>query len=213
MEETQNAKVDEILSQVSNEVDLLREQKEILEKKISKLQENKKEINNINEMTIKEKEINIEFLKKLNDDLTNQINRKKAIFNDMEECTLNFLKKMENTYLSDFVVKKTNLGENSKVNETNVLDYLGAVYCYLQLINDFYENVQLKNEIKQNMDLSTLANKSIEVLDKEIKFKLSKFNYSNCFNKVKKDAKQKNAFDDVIRRLANEIVQDVNCNY
>lgn len=212
MEESQNAKTDEILSEVNNEVDILKEQKEILEKNISKLQKNKKERINQNEINIKEKEMNIEILKKLNDDLTNQINRKKTIFSDMEECTLNFLKKMENTYLSDFVVKKINLGENSKINENNVLDYLGAVYCYLQLINDFHENVQLKNEIKQNLNISALASKSIEILDKEIKFKLSKFNYKNCFNKVKKDAKQKNPFDDVIRRLANEIVKDVN-NY
>ena len=55
----------------------------------------------------------------------------------MEECTFNFLNKMENTYLSDFVVKKMNIEENSKLNETNVLDYLGSVYCYIQLINDF----------------------------------------------------------------------------
>ena len=212
MEEAQNAKIDEILSEVNNDVDILKEQKEILEKNISKLQKSKKEIINQNEINIKEKEMNIEILKKLNDDLTNQINRKKTIFSDMEECTLNFLKKMENTYLSDFVVKKINLGENSKINENNVLDYLGAVYCYLQLINDFHENVQLKNEIKQNINISQLASKSIEVLDKEIKFKLSKFNYKNCLNKVKKDAKQKNPFDDVIRRLANEIVKDVN-NY
>ena len=212
MEEAQNAKIDEILSEVNNDVDILKEQKEILEKNISKLQKGKKEIINQNEINIKEKEMNIEILKKLNDDLTNQINRKKTIFSEMEECTLNFLKKMENTYLSDFVVKKINLGENSKINENNVLDYLGAVYCYLQLINDFHENVQLKNEIKQNINISQLASKSIEVLDKEIKFKLSKFNYKNCFNKVKKDAKQKNPFDDVIRRLANEIVKDVN-NY
>ena len=212
MEEAQNAKIDEILSEVNNDVDILKEQKEILEKNISKLQKSKKEIINQNEINIKEKEMNIEILKKLNDDLTNQINRKKTIFSEMEECTLNFLKKMENTYLSDFVVKKINLGENSKINENNVLDYLGAVYCYLQLINDFHENVQLKNEIKQNINISQLASKSIEVLDKEIKFKLSKFNYKNCLNKVKKDAKQKNPFDDVIRRLANEIVKDVN-NY
>ena len=212
MEEAQNAKIDEILSEVNNDVDILKEQKEILEKNISKLQKSKKEIINQNEINIKEKEMNIEILKKLNDDLTNQIKRKKLIFSEMEECTLNFLKKMENTYLSDFVVKKINLGENSKINENNVLDYLGAVYCYLQLINDFHENVQLKNEIKQNINISVLASKSIEVLDKEIKFKLSKFNYKNCFNKVKKDAKQKNPFDDVIRRLANEIVKDVN-NY
>ena len=213
MEEAQNAKIDEALSKVSNEVDLLREQKELMEKKISKLQNTKKETNNQNEMNLKEKEINIETLKRLNEDLLNQINRKKTLFNDMEECTFNFLNKMENTYLSDFVVKKMNIEENSKLNETNVLDYLGSVYCYIQLINDFNENVLAKKEIKQNINMSSLANKSIENLDKEIKFKLSKFNYNNCLSKVKKDAKQKNTFDDVIRRLANEIVKDVNCNY
>ena len=213
MEEAQNAKIDEALSKVSNEVDLLREQKELMEKKISKLQNTKKETNNQNEMNLKEKEINIENLKRLNEDLLNQINRKKTLFNDMEECTFNFLNKMENTYLSDFVVKKMNIEENSKLNETNVLDYLGSVYCYIQLINDFNENVQAKKEIKQNINMSSLANKSIENLDKEIKFKLSKFNYNNCLSKVKKDAKQKNTFDDVIRRLANEIVKDVNGNY
>ena len=68
MEEAQNAKIDEILSEANNDVDILKEQKEILEKKISKLQENKKEINNQNEINIKEKEMNIEILKKLNDD-------------------------------------------------------------------------------------------------------------------------------------------------
>ena len=213
MEEAQNAKIDEALSKVSNEVDLLKEQKELMEKKISKLQNTKKETNNQNEMNLKEREINIETLKRLNEDLLNQINRKKTLFNDMEECTFNFLNKMENTYLSDFVVKKMNIEETSKLNETNVLDYLGSVYCYIQLINDFNENVQAKKEIKQNINMSSLANKSIENLDKEIKFKLSKFNYNNCLNKVKKDAKQKNAFDDVIRRLANEIVKDVNGNY
>ena len=135
------------------------------------------------------------------------------LFTEMEESTLNFLQKMEDTYLSDFVVKKMNIEENSKLNEKNVLDYLGSVYCYVQLINDFNENVQMKKDIKSNLNKSNLANKSIENLDKEIKFKLSKFNYNNCLKKVKHDAKQKNVFDDVIKRLANEIVKDVNNNY
>ena len=213
MEEEQNAKINELLSKVTNDVDLLKEQKDLMIKKINKLQKNKKETNNQNEMSLKEKEINIETLKKLNEDLINQINRKKILFNDMEECTFNFLNKMENTYLADFVVKKMNIEENSKLNETNVLDYLGSVYCYIQLINDFNENVQMKKEIKQNINMSSIANKSIENLDKEIKFKLSRFNYNNCLSKVKKDSKQKNTFDDVIRRLANEIVKDVNVNY
>ena len=212
MEEVQNSKTDEVLSQINNEVELLKEQKILMEKKISKLQRNKQEMNKKNEINLKEREINIELLKKLNDDLVNQITRKKMIFTYLEECTFNFLKKMEDTYISDFVVKKMNIDDNSRINETNVLDYLGSVYCYIQLINDFNENVQIKKELKQSSNVSTQANKSIENLNKEIRFKLSKFNYSNCFNKVKKDAKQKNDFDDVIRRLANEIVKDVNAN-
>ena len=119
---------------------------------------------------------------------------------------------MENTYLADFVVKKMNVEDNSKINETNVLDYLSSVYCFIHLINDFHENVIMKKEVKQNANMSSLVNKSIENLNKEIKFKLSKFNYNNCLSKVKKD-KQKNMFDDVIIRLANEIVKDVNTGY
>ena len=213
MDETQNAKIEQALSNISNEVDLLKEQKELMEKKIKKLQENKKETINQNEINVKEKEANIDNLKKLNEDLLNQIKQKKVLFSDLQECTFNFLKKMGNTYLSDFVVKKINIEENSKMNENNVLDYLGSVYCYIQLISDFNDNVLMKKEIKQNMNTTSLVNKSIENLDKEIKFKLLKFNYKNCLNKVKKDKKQNNMFDDVIRRLANEIVKDVNDNY
>ena len=110
-------------------------------------------------------------------------------------------------------IKKINIEESSKINENNVLDYLGSVYCYVQLINDFNENVLMKKELKQNMNMSSLVNKSIENLDKEIKFKLLKFNYKNCMKKVKNDKKQNSMFDDVIRRLANEIVKDVNDNY
>ena len=213
MDETQNAKIEQALSNISNEVDLLKEQKELMEKKIKKLQENKKETINQNEINVKEKEENINNLKKLNEDLLIQIKQKKVLFSDLQECTFNFLKKMGNTHLSDFVVKKINIEENSKMNENNVLDYLGSVYCYIQLISDFNDNVLMKKEIKQNMNTTSLVNKSIENLDKEIKFKLLKFNYKNCLNKVKKDKKQNNMFDDVIRRLANEIVKDVNDNY
>ena len=211
MDETQNAKIEQALSNISNEVDLLKEQKELMEKKIKKLQENKKETINQNEINVKEKEENINNLKKLNEDLLIQIKQKKVLFSDLQECTFNFLKKMGNTYLSDFVVKKINIEENSKMNENNVLDYLGSVYCYIQLISDFNDNVLMKKEIKQNMNTTSLVNKSIENLDKEIKFKLQKFNYKNCLNKVK-DIKQKSTFDEVIIKLANDIVNEVNNN-
>ena len=44
-----------------------------------------------------------------------------------------------------------------------------------------------------------------------MKFKLSKFNYKECLNKVK-NIKQRSMFDEVIMRLANDIVNEVNNN-
>ena len=213
--ESQMAKIDELLSKTSNDVDELKAKKELLQKQIYILTETTK-ITNINkEKYVKEKETNIANLKKLNDKLIEDIEKKRILFSDMEECTFNFLKKMQNSYLVDFVVKRMTIEDNSKINEQNVIDYLGSVYCFIQLIKDFEEFSQ--NKKKQNQSLaksSTLSvNKSIENLQKEIRLKLAKFNYDNCFTKVKKDIRQRSMFDEVIKRLANEIVDEVNINY
>ena len=212
-DEEQIAKIDELLSRTTNDVEELKSKKILLQKQIYILTETKK-ITNLNKQQYKkEKEESIENLKKLNNELEEEIAIKRKLFLDIQESTFNFLKKMQNTYLVDFIVKRMNIEENSKINEQNVIDYLGSVYCYIQLINDFNENVQNKKMIKENLNKSTSVNKSIENLQKEIRLKLSKFNYDNCLNKVKKDSKQKSMFDEVIFRLANDIVNEVNNNY
>ena len=211
-DEVQMAKIDELHSRITNEVDELKSKKILLQKQIYILSETKKITNENKQQYLKEKSQNIENLKRLNDEILEQIARKRQLFQSMQECTFDFLKKMQNTYLAEFVVKKMNIEENSKINETNVIDYLSAVYCFIQLINDFNENVENKKIVKDSSNKSISINKSIENLQKEIRYKLSKFNYDNCFNKVKKDSKQKSMFDEVIFKLANDIVNEVN-NY
>ena len=206
------AKIDELHSRITNEVDELKSKKILLQKQIYILSETKKITNENKQQYLKEKSQNIENLKRLNDEILEQIARKRQLFQSMQECTFDFLKKMQNTYLAEFVIKKMNIEENSKINETNVIDYLSAVYCFIQLINDFNENVENKKIVKDSSNKSISINKSIENLQKEIRYKLSKFNYDNCFNKVKKDSKQKSMFDEVIFKLANDIVNEVN-NY
>ena len=206
------AKIDELYSNITNEVDNLKSKKTLLQKQIYILSETKKIDNSNKQQYIKEKKENIENLKQLNEEITEQILLKRKLFTNMQECTFEYLKKMEKTYLANFVVKKMNIEENSKINENNVIDYLGAVYCYLQLIRDFNENVENKKIINESLSKSLVVNKSIENLQKEIKYKLSKFNYGDCLNKVKKDHKQKSMFDEVIFRLANDIVNEVNNN-
>ena len=211
-DEVQMAKIDELHSRITNEVDELKSKKNLLQRQIYILSETKKITNESKQQYLKEKTQNIKNLKKLDDEILEQIARKRQLFQNMQECTFDFLKKMQNTYLAEFVVKRMNIEENSKINETNVIDYLSAVYCFIQLINDFNENVENKKIVKESSNKSISINKSIENLQKEIRYKLSKFNYDNCFNKVKKDSKQKSMFDEVIFRLANDIVNEVN-NY
>ena len=210
--EQQMTAIESYLSSISTEVDALNEQKSLLEKQIvilTQTQEVDKE-ERIN--LIEERKAKIQLLKKLNDDLEENINRKKRIFKELEQPTFDFLKKMQTTYLTDFVVNKNNVESNTKLNENNVINFLGTVYCYCQLIRDFDENVKY-SQVNKTQD--TDANKNLDLLKKDIRLKLSKINYNNCVNdnihsSINNVVKHGNAFDETIRRLANVIVNQVN---
>ena len=210
--EQQMTAIESYLSSISTEVDALNEQKSLLEKQIvilTQTQEVDKE-ERIN--LIEERKAKIQLLKKLNDDLEENIIRKKRIFKELEQPTFDFLKKMQTTYLTDFVVNKNNVESNTKLNENNAINFLGTVYCYCQLIRDFDENVKYS---QANKTQDTDANKNLDLLKKDIRLKLSKINYNNCVNdnihsSINNVVKHGNAFDETIRRLANVIVNQVN---
>ena len=212
--EQQMSGIESYLSSISTEVDNLNEQKSLLEKQIiilAQTKENEKE-EKIN--VIEERKSKIQLLQKNNDELVENINRKKQIFKELEQPTFDFLRKMQKTYLTDFVVSKNNVEDNSKLNENNVINFLGTVYCYCQLIRDFDENVKYNNEINKLQENSDI-NKTIDILKKDMRIKLSKINYNNCVNdnihtSINNVVKHGNDFDETIRRLANVIVDQVN---
>ena len=213
--EQQMSSIESYLSTLSSEVDNLSEQKSLLEKQIIILSQTKKDDKEEQLNLIEERKEKIALLQKYNDELVENINRKKIIFKDLEEPTFNFLNKMQKTYLTDFVVSKNSVDKNTRLNENNVINYLGTVYCYCQLINDFDENVNYNQSLKveENNDV----NKTIDLLKKDIKTKLSKFNYKNCVkgdihNSINNTVKHGDDFDETIRRLANVIVDQVNNN-
>ena len=213
--EQQMSSIESYLSSLSSEVDNLSEQKSLLEKQIIILSQTKKDDKEEQLNLIEERKEKIALLQKYNDELVENINRKKVIFKDLEEPTFNFLNKMQKTYLTDFVVSKNSVDKNTRLNENNVINYLGTVYCYCQLINDFDENVNYNQSLKveENNDV----NRTIDLLKKDIKTKLSKFNYKNCVkgdihNSINNTVKHGDDFDETIRRLANVIVDQVNNN-
>ena len=199
---------------MTSEVDSLKEEKVNLKKKIIVLNNSKKndkeeQINLVEDM--KEK---IDILKKNNSKLEQNMNKKRSLFRQMQQPTFDFLKKMQKTYLTDFVVSKNNVDENVKLTESNIINFLETVYCYCQLIKDFDENA------KSNVNISTMSkeskeiNKTLDMLKKDFKMRLSKINYNNLVNNnvqhsIKSVVNRGNDFDETIRRLANEIVDQV----
>jgi hypothetical protein len=205
--------VEKYLSSISTEVDNLTEKKNLLEQKIITLKKTKEQKKKNKMNLLEERENKIKSLKRFNDDLITKIKRKIKIYEELEKPTFDFLKKVQDTYLTDFVVNKNIVDNNSKLDENNIINYLGTVYCYCQLINDFDENI--KENKKRNFNEINDNNSSIEFLKKEIKLKLSKINLNNCVtdhinNSIHHVVKQGNDFDGTIKRLANLIVDQVN---
>ena len=206
--------IETYLSTLTSEVDSLKEEKLNLKKKIIVLNNSKKtdkeeQVNLVEDM--KEK---IDILKKSNSKLEQNMERKRNIFKQIQQPTFDFLRKMQKTYLTDFVVSRHNVEENDKLNESNVINFLETVYCYCQLIKDFDENA------KSNVNISTISkeskeiNKTLDLLKKDFRMKLSKINYNNVVNNnvqhsIKSVVNRGNDFDETIRRLANEIVDQV----
>lgn len=214
-DQKQVTEIEIYLSKLNTQVDELKEKKLNLEKKIVMLNNSKKndkleQTNLVGE--IKEK---TEIIKKKNDRLEQNINRKRNIFRLMQKPTFDFLRKMQQTYLTDFVVSRHNVEDNEKLNETNVVNFLETMYCYCQLIKDFDENSKSNINLTEISKESRDINKTLDLLKKDFKMKLSKINYNNCVNNnvqhsIYTVVKKGNDFDETIRRLANEIVEQVN---
>ena len=213
-DQKQMSDIDTYLTGLSSEVELLREEKSNLEKKILLLNNTKKTDKEEQISLVGEKKEKIDILKKNNSRLEESMNKKRNLFRQIQEPTFTFLRKMQKTYLTDFVVSRNNVEENDKLNETNVINFLETVYCYCQLIKDFDENAKLNINLTEMSKETKEVNKTLDLLKRDIKMKLSRINYNNCVNtnvqhSIKSVVNKGNDFDETIRRLANEIVEQV----
>ena len=211
--EQQTNQMDLYLTSLSSEVDNLEEKKNMLEKQIVILKQTKEKEQKEKTDLIEERKAKIQSLKEYNEKLISKINRRRKILENLEQPTFDFLRKMQKTYLTDFIVNKNVIDDNSRINENNIINYLGTVYCYCQLIKDFDESNR-ENQGKNDSMINDI-NKSIDFLKKDIKIKLSQINLNTNVKgtintSIKNVVKHGIDFDMSIKRLANLIVDQVN---
>ena len=203
-------------SSSTTELQYLVEKRNLLKKQINILLKSKKEQKSEQFSFKEEKKMKIQNLKSDNDILFDTILRKQKLFKDLEEPTFDFLRKMQKTYLADFIVTKNYIDENSKMSEKNIISYLGTMYCYCHLIKDFDESFRNK-KLNLKSYSRVQVNKDLDIMKKNFRLKLSRINSNSCANlninkSIYNAVKRGDNFDDTIKKLANNLVEHINAN-
>ena len=151
---------------------------------------------------------------KVIDNLINKFERdiriKQNFFELIQPETDKFLKKLNNTYISEFIPDKMDLRENDKYNYLSVNKYLSNIEDYINLVYDWEENNDTDN-------FEGLENESIRKLNTEMKQKIENFDKYKLINKNLLNSmqmKRKNGFNlnDIIKSASRKIIRPINYN-
>lgn len=198
--------------------------KELLENENEKLKREKENLITYIELVQSKEKGNLEYKNKfieqknkkikLIDDLIVKFKRdikiKEEFFERIQPETDKFLKKLNDTYLSEFIKDKINIRENNKYNYLSVNKYLSNVEDYLNLIYYWEENNDIDN-------FEDIEEQNFERLNSEMNQKLENFNKYKLINKsLLKSMKiqRKNGFNlnDIIKSASKKIIRPVNYN-
>jgi predicted phosphohydrolase len=132
----------------------------------------------------------------------------REFFIKMQPQSDNFLEGLDKTYVAEYLQDKYAINKEVSYNETNMIEVIATVQDYNKLIDDFE-----KGTLNYDDNQDKLINRDLERLNREIKNKLDSFKKdtyisNTMFSSVKNDMRSNN-FDEIIKKMANEIVKGV----
>lgn len=209
--ENQMTSVEFYNSQISNEIAKLEEKKNLLTNQIKVLRKDKNDEISNKAKFVEEKKKNISELQTNNEQIQKYIDNKREFFLGTQPSIVNFLNKIQRTYLSEFVPNKITINELTKFTENNVDEFFICVNDYCALIYEFDKSTNRENNTKSSSQL----NKELDKLKKDIETKLGNFNAENCVNdsfytSIKNDLKTSSNFDETMKKMARIIVSQFN---
>jgi len=197
--------------QLENENEKLKKEKEKLISYIELIQSKEKGNLEYKNKFIEQKNRKIKLIDKLIEKFRRDIHIKEKFFERIQPETDKFLKKLNETYLSEFIKDKINIRENNKYNYLSVNKYLSNVEDYLNLVYDWEENNDIDNfdDIEeQNFDkLNSEMNQKLENFNK---YKL--INNKSLINSMKLQRKNGLNFNDIIKSASKKIIRPINYN-
>ena len=187
------------------QIDELEQRKESIIKQIQLLSGKQSE-NTSNKYRFKEqKEQNIKVIENLITQFKKDMELKREVFKRIQPVTDDFLTKLGNSYLADFIPNKANIDSEVEYNEQTVNKYLSNV-------QDYYKIIQTWEEASKTDD-----NRELDKLREEMKVKLGGFEKNRIISKklinsMKNELKNGVNIEDIIKKTSLEITNQQNLN-
>lgn len=202
----QLSNIEMYLSQLVNECDNLRTQKEILKSKIAFLSDKKKSQGQDKTSFIEDKQNIVDKLTKNIQNVEEDIEKKRNLFKRIQPGTDDYLLKLNETYLSEYVPDKCQIDKQLEYNEKSVTKFISSVEEYYLLIQMFQKSMEEKKKGENN---------EIDRLRNEIRMKLESFKRENLIdnnlcNSMKLESKNGVNFEDIIKRSSDFICTQIN---
>ena len=201
--EEQMNNVDMNILRLENEISDLEKENIELDDKIMYYQNKKK--NDIKEKNdfFNNKNDKINKLTKEIIDLENEIKKKRDFFLKIQPLTDNYLIKLNQTYLSDYIPNKIPIDQSLPYTESTVNNYISNIQDYYKLIQNFEDGINESNKENFENDIDKLRN---EMRNKLENFDKGKILNKTIFTTMKNEQKNGLNFDEIIKKNSEMIV-------
>ena len=187
--------------------DHLQYEKETINNQIELLSGRKKQGIMETSNLIQEKKKNIEIIDSCAENFQKEIDIRMKLIEKLYPETQNFLIKLGDTFLSDFIANKMNIDETTEFNEKTIDKYISNVQDYLRLVEEWDKTSKESKEVGE-----------IEKLREEMKQKLGKFEQNRLitrdfYDSMQSDYKKGVKLEDIIKKSSNRLALDIQNSY
>ena len=203
--EQQNSNIEMYITQLIDLNDEKEEKKIILQEQIEDLKNTRNNRDFDKQNFEKDKKASIDELKDKIKTIENNINNKRNFFKKLQPDTDKFLKKLNESYVGDYVPNKIPL-DNIQYTEDNVQTIMDNIQNYYKLITQFEKSVSNPNK-------DDYVNRRLDELRLDMRDKLENFKKETCMNskQVKNDLRNSgNNYDETIKKISKVIVEQAN---
>ena len=198
------------IKDLENENVRLENEKDTLSKQIELLSTKRKGLSAYRKKFIEQKKLRIRVFERITNNLRKDIKTKEKFIKNLKPETDSFLSKLNETFLSEFIINKMNIDSKTRYNYKNISNYLSNVEDYLNLIYQWKDNNNTDNfELTEQKNMDNLREEMKEKLEN---FETNRVLNKSLYNSMKTERKNGTGLSQIIKKTSNDIVGQMKTN-